>query len=116
MKITKYICANSLAVLGNLALFSFLYSLLFDNFYDPIYQLILQVFGFYYDTYLFIIIILLLLLPIEILLNKLFHNKFVLNLNIRNKNLRQIYSVMFWLGLICSILYVLFLCYIIIIL
>lgn len=116
MKITKYICANVLSLFGIFLLLLFLLFLITDFYYDGtngIYGMSLVENSFYYSA---TIICLIFMLLIEILVNKFSNNKYLLKTNINDKNLQNLYNVIFWLGFICSILYIGGLCYIIIIL
>lgn len=116
MKITKYICANLLSLFGIFLLLLFLLYLITDFYFDgtnDIYGVSLIENSLYYSA---TVICLIFLLLIEILVNKLSKNKYLLKTNINDKNLQNLYNVMFWLGFISSILYIGGLCYIIIIL
>lgn len=115
MKFTNFICANFLSLLGNfglLVILSYMYlaalvypDYLFEGF---VFKLLCICF----NTYIYIIPILLALLPIEdILARKLFNKDSFISILIKNKYLRHTYNVIFWLGLICSVLYLYFYLY-----
>lgn len=115
MKITKYICANFLSLLGNLGLLlivSYIYLAVLvypDYLVDGFVFSLLKI---YIKTYLYMFPILIVLLPIEdILVRKLFNKDSFINSQIKNKYLRQIYNVIFWLGFICSFFYLFYYIY-----
>ena len=60
------------------------------------------------DIFVTSILGLLIFVPIEMLFHKIMHNKFILNIPFGNEGLRYTYNILFWLGIVCSILYLLF--------
>lgn len=105
MKLTKYICANILFLMGNAGLCIFLLSLIGTyTIQGNVWMYIERNCG----IWAFIILGFLLILPIEIFANKITHNKFLLNIPFKNENIRYTYNILFWLGIVCSILYLLF--------
>ena len=112
MNIKKYICANILSLLGNVGLFIALclfYAFVIDANYNYIVGIIAYSASLCFSTYIYIIPTVFVLLLIEILVHKITHNKFTLNIPFKNENIRYTYNILFWLGIICSILYLL--CY-----
>lgn len=118
MKITKYICANFLSLLGNLGLLLILSYIYLVVLVYPDYLidgLVFSLLNIYIKIYLYMFPILIVLLPIEdILVRKLFNKDSFINIQIKNKYLRQIYNVIFWLGFICSFFYLFYYIYILI--
>ena len=104
MKLSKYICANMLFLIGNAGLCIFLLSLIGTyNIQGNAWMYIER----NCDIWAFTILGFLLISPIEILLHKITHNKFILNIPFKNENIRYTYSILFWVGIICSVLYLL---------
>ena len=111
MNITKYICANILSVLGNIGLFITLclfYAFVTDANYNYVVGLIAYSASLCFSSYIYIIPFFVILLLIETLLHKITLNKFLLNIPFKNENIRYTYNILFWLGIVCSILYLLF--------
>ena len=111
MNIKKYICANILSLLGNLGLLIALcafYIFAINANYNYIVGLIAYLASFCFGKYIYIIPIIVILLLIEVLMHKITHNKFLLNIPFKNENIRYTYNILFWLGIVCSILYLLF--------
>lgn len=117
MKITKYISANILSIFGLFLSFLLLLLTVEGTIHvgtNDITGLSLIDNSFYYLVF---ILFLIFLLPIEILLNKIkFNNKYLLNINITDKDCLLIYNVMFWLGIISAITYSVIVLYVYIIL
>ncbi len=117
MKLTKYICANILSLLGNFGLlvmlsYMFLAELVYPEYLVEGYVFTLLVICI--TTYIYIIPSLLILLPIEnILTRKFFNKEYFLDIQIKNKYLKYTYNILFWLGFICSFLYLLLYCWMI---
>jgi len=109
MKITNFICANILSLLGNIGLFvvlsyTYLAFLVYPDY--PVDGIIFKLLSICLNTYIYIIPILLVLLPIEdILARKLISKEGFLNIQIKNKYLRYTYNIIFWLGIISAITY-----------
>jgi hypothetical protein len=113
MKITKYISANVLSIFGMFLLLLFLLFLVTSFYYDgtnALYGLSLIENSFFYSV---TIICLFFVLLIEIVINKCSNNKYLLTIKIKNKDLHDLYNMIFWLGFISSFLYIACLCYII---
>ena len=109
MNITKYIFGNILSLLGNLGLLIALcafYIFAISANYNYIVGLIAYLASFCYGKYIYIIPIIVILLLIEVLIHKITHNKFLLNIPFKNENIRCTYNILFWLGIICLILYI----------
>ncbi len=105
MRLSKYLCANILFLIGNAGLCIFILSLIGPyNIQGNACMYIEKNCGVWGLAILGIILI----LPIEILLHKITHNKFLLNIPFKNKNIMYTYNILFGLGLFCSILYLLF--------
>jgi len=109
MNVTKYICLHIISFLGFIGLIVLMCFIALDIFVYPDYNFIC---GFVaslaikcFNVYFYIIPILVILLPIEFLLHKLTHNKFLLNIPLKNKSIICTYYILFWLGIISSILY-----------
>lgn len=106
MKITKYLSANLLSLSGNIGfLICFCALLLYMNLL-PDFRITSGIIAYLmiysFRTYIYIIPWLILLLPIDILINTFLHNKYTINIPIKNEHL---YHVIFWFGIICSIIY-----------
>ena len=106
MKLTKYIFANILSLL-------FIFVLLLTGIYYISIYIYPPIFYLYYhflnkyNVYIILnicTICIFILLFIEILIAKI-HNTHIVNIEIKNKSLKSIYNILFWLGIICSILY-----------
>lgn len=112
MSISKNICANIISLLGNLIFILTICYILLSLFVYPDYLLdgiTFNILSVCLNTYIFIIPCLFILWVIEdIFANKIFHKKYFLNYQIKNKCFRHTYNILFWLGIICSILYLLF--------
>ncbi len=105
MKLTKYISLNILFLLGILILIlsiPFVITSLNFNGTNNIYGVSLFKHRFIYLTFITFLII---IIPIEMLFHKLTKNKFLLNIPLKNKSIVYTYYILFWLGIICSILY-----------
>ena len=109
MCITKNICANIISFLGNLILLLMACYLVLASLVYPDYLLdgiIFTLLNICFKTYIYIIPSLFILGPIEdIFVNKIFNKKYSLNYEIKNKYLRCAYNILFWIGFICSCLY-----------
>lgn len=111
MNITKYICANILSLLGNIGIFIALclfYAFVIGADYNCVVGFIAYSASLCFSTYIYIIPFVVLLLLIETLLHKITHNKFILNTSFKNESIRYTYNILFWIGITCSILYLLF--------
>ena len=109
MSITKNICANILSLLGNVGLFIALclfYAFVFGANYNYVVGLIAYSASLCFSSYIYIIPSIIILLLIELLIHKITHNKFLLNIPFKNKNIKQTYNILFWIGIVCSILYI----------
>ncbi len=117
MKITKYISANILSLLGNIMSFLIL-NLMFlmtnpdlsfpkQEFVKSFYLNIFTLSEMFWNFGLYIILGLIILFIIEILLNKTAPNLYTINIEVKNKYLQNTYNVIFWFGIICSIIYML---------
>lgn len=107
MNIPKYICANILSLLGIVGAGSLLCYTLVSFLVYPDFLLegfAFNLFGICINSYIYIIPTIIFLLIIEIQFNK----KYTINMQIKNKYLRYTYNILFWLGITCSILYLLF--------
>lgn len=104
MKLSKYICTNILFLIGIAGLCIFLLSL-FGTYtiQGNAWMYIERNCGVWGLTILGIISI----LPIEMLFHKITHNKFILNIPFKNENIRYTHIILFWLGIVCSVLYLL---------
>ena len=80
---------------------------LFPNYDSLLYAIIAHLILQILPLLAFAIAIIILLLPIEILVNKIGLNKYTLNIKIKNEGIILTYNILFWLGLTCSVLYVL---------
>lgn len=123
MNITKYICANILSLFGNGILFlslsiiclmgnyelSFTKNIIIQSFFKIIFKFSELLLNIYTDiVYCFLILCL-----IEILFHKFTRNKFILNIPFKNEKIKYTYNILFWIGITCSNLYLLFyLCFI----
>lgn len=112
MNIKKYICANLLSFFGNIG-FSILLCMIFItiffyNAYNFFTGLIAYSASLCFGTYIYIIPSMIIMLLFELLIHKITHNKFLLNIPFKNENIRYTYNILFWLGIVCSILYLLF--------
>ena len=115
MKLTKYLSTNILSFFCNIISFaiiclfylmmhqelSFSKSILLKSFFSFIFYLGELCINFY----LFIFSSFCLALIIELFFHKLTKNKFILNISLKNKSIIYTYYILFWLGIICSILY-----------
>lgn len=115
MKLTKYISLNILSLLGNaISCLILSISFLMINFelsftkniilrflFKSIFHLSELVFNLYIEIFVCIFSIFL----IEILLHAITHDKVILNIPFKNKELKYIYNILFLLGIICSIIY-----------
>ena len=107
MKITKYISANILSVLGNIGFgvglsYMYLASLVYPGYLVD--GIVFKLLCVCLNTYIYIIPLLIVFLIIEnILARKLFRKEGFLNIQIKNKYLKYTYNVIFWLGLIGSV-------------
>ena len=105
MKLTKYICANILSLVGLYLLILFILLVITDinfNGTNELYGISLFV---HYDIYITSIFFLIAFLMIDILINKLFQDKYTINIQLKNKNLLRIYNILFYLGVVCSFAY-----------
>ncbi len=109
MNITKYICANILSLLGNFGLLIMLSYLFLAGLVYPDYLVDGYIFALLVicsKTYIYIIPSFFILLPIEnTLARKLINKESFFEIQIKNKYLRHTYNVIFWIGIICSIIY-----------
>ena len=105
MMLTKCISSNILFLLGNFILILsvpfFISSLNYDG-TNNIYGVSLYEHCFTYSAFIFLLII---IIPIELMFHKLTKNKFILNIPLKNKSIICTYYILFWLGIISSILY-----------
>ena len=102
MKLTKYVSANILSLVGNVGLLIFLLALWGRG------QIAVMSSTYFEENcgiWAFMIAGIIFILPIDLLLNKIFHNELTISIQIKNKYLRYAYYVLFWLGIVCSILY-----------
>ena len=109
MSIKKYICANILSFLGNfgliiLLLLLCLYILVYPS-YNFFSGVVAYIASWCFGTYIYIIPTVFILLLVEMLIHKITHNKFALNISFKNDNIRYTYNILFWLGIVCSVLY-----------
>ncbi len=113
MNMTKYICMNILSILGNVG-FSILLCMLFITLfmYTSDYNYLMGLIAFLGDIcfryYIVIIPLIILILPIEMFIHKIAHNKFIIDIAFKNEKIRYTYNILFWLGIISSVLYLLF--------
>ena len=104
MNLSKYICANILFLIGNAGLCISLLSLIGTyTIQSNAWMYIEKNCG----IWAFAILGFILTLPIEILLHKITHNKFIINIPLKSGNIRYTYDILFGLGIACSILYLL---------
>ena len=106
MKLTKYVSANILSLFGIIGMFSLLYYTFLSYLVYPNYLLegfAFDLFGICINTYIYLIPIIIFLLILEIQFNK----KYTLNIQCNNKYLINTYNILFWLGIVCSVLYLL---------
>ncbi len=107
MKSTKYLSTNILFLLGILLFILFTLLLITELHYDEPNKLYIDSLIEHYYVYITFILFLIILLPIEILFHKITHNKFLLNIPFKNENIRNTYNILFWFGIISSIIYLL---------
>ncbi len=108
MKLKNYICLNILSILGNFGLIiSFLFLVTALN-YDGIND----IYGYFLVehcfSYILIILLFYVLFIIELLIRRLKKYKQLIDINTRNLTLNYIYNIFFYLGLLFSILVLLF--------
>lgn len=112
MSIKKYICANILSFLGNIGFCILLCMIFITIFFYYAYNfftgLIAYLASLYFRTYIYIIPTIVILLLIEVFIHKITHDKFLLNIQFKNDNIRYTYNILFWLGIVFLLLYLLF--------
>ena len=108
MRLTKYVSTNILFLIGIIIFLLALPLLIMSYYYDGTSK----VFGIslFEHRFLYLISIasLIFFIPIEILIHRVTHNKFILNIPFKNKNIKYLYNILFWLGITCSIIYLSF--------
>ena len=102
MKLTKYISTNILSLVGNVGLFIFLLALWGRG---QIAVMSSRYFEENCGIWALAIAGIILLLPIDVLINKISHNKLTITFQIKNKIIRYTYYFLFWLGTACAVLY-----------
>ena len=105
MRLTKYLSTNILFLLG--ILLFLLFMLFASNSYDGTNNLYGASLIDCCDIYITSIVCLIVFMPIEMLFHKITHNKFVLNIPFGNEGIKYVYNILFWFGIISSILYLL---------
>jgi len=111
MKLTKCICANILALFGDIGFLialCALYISIIDAGYNYVVGLIADLAIKCFHAYSCIIPAIIILLLAEILLHKITHNKYILNIPFKNDNIRYTYNILFWVGIFSSVFYLLF--------
>jgi len=104
MNLNKYICANILSFIGNIGLFIFLLSS-FGN-----YRIQGKAWMYIEENcslWAFLIAGIILFLLIEVSIYKISHNKYSISLPTKNEYIKRIYNILFWLGVVCSIIFLL---------
>jgi len=112
MKITNYISANILSLLGNITILVTVCFFILKTCSEITYNQLI-IFVNYYFYYLIIVILLMLIFIIEKFLTNKF-NKTVINIEIKNKTIKYIHRIIFFTGFIFSALnFILLLSYLI---
>jgi len=105
MKLTKYLSANILFLLGILLFILFILMVITGAHYDGQNKLYIDSLIEHWYIYIPTVLGLLVLIPIEMLFHRITNNKFLLNIPFKNDDIRHTYNFLFWFGIICSIFY-----------
>ena len=105
MRLTKYISTNILSLLGILIFILSIPFVITSSTYNGT-NIIYGVSLFEQCAiYIIFILTLITLIPIEMLFHKITHDKFIINIPFKDKEIKHIYIVLFWLGITVSISY-----------